>query len=58
MRAARRAAVAAAAGARRWGIVLGTLGRQGNPRIVELLEAKLAARGLPYTLVLLSEVGA
>ncbi|GBF93141.1 diphthamide biosynthesis [Raphidocelis subcapitata] len=56
MRAARRAAVEAAARARRWGLVMGTLGRQGNPRIVELLESKLAAKGLTYTLVLLSEL--
>ncbi|KIY97597.1 putative Diphthamide biosynthesis protein 1 [Monoraphidium neglectum] len=57
MRAARRKAIAAAASARRWGVVLGTLGRQGNPRIVQLLEEKLLQRGLQYTLVLLSEVG-
>jgi hypothetical protein len=58
MRAARRKAITAAAGARRWGLVLGTLGRQGNPKIVDLIEGKLAARKLPYTLVLLSEVRA
>ncbi|KAI8462937.1 MAG: putative diphthamide synthesis protein-domain-containing protein [Monoraphidium minutum] len=56
MRSARRKAVAAAAPARRWGVVLGTLGRQGNPRIVELIEERLRARGLEYTLVLLSEL--
>ncbi|KAF5835432.1 putative diphthamide synthesis protein-domain-containing protein [Dunaliella salina] len=33
MRAARQAAVEAARGAQRWGLVLGTLGRQGNPAI-------------------------
>lgn len=56
MRAARRAAVEAAARARSWGVVLGTLGRQGNPRIAELLEAKLRARGRRVTRVLLSEL--
>lgn len=56
MRAARRKAVQAATGARRWGVVMGTLGRQGNPRIVEHLEGRLRAKGLTYTLVLLSEV--
>lgn len=56
MRAARQKAIQRAAGARRWGVVLGTLGRQGNPRIVELIEGKLRAKGLAYTLVLLSEL--
>ncbi|KAF8062673.1 dph1 [Scenedesmus sp. PABB004] len=60
MRAARRAAIAAAAGASRWGLVLGTLGRQGNPRTLELLRTALAERrgggGGRVTVVLLSEV--
>jgi 2-(3-amino-3-carboxypropyl)histidine synthase len=56
MRAARRAAVEAAAGAERWGLVLGTLGRQGSPRVLAELEALLAARGRSWFVVLLSEV--
>lgn len=56
MQAARRAAIAAAAGARSWGLVLGTLGRQGNPRILGQLQQLLAARGLHHVTVLLSEV--
>ena len=56
MRAVRRAAVEAAAPARRWGLVLGTLGRQGNPRILEHLRGVMERKGLEYTLVLLSEV--
>jgi 2-(3-amino-3-carboxypropyl)histidine synthase len=43
MRAARRAAIEAARGARHWGLVLGTLGRQGNPRTAELLRQRLLA---------------
>ncbi|KAL4430651.1 hypothetical protein ABPG75_005907 [Micractinium tetrahymenae] len=56
MQAARRAAIEAAAGARSWGLVLGTLGRQGNPRILAQLQQLLAARGRRYVTVLLSEV--
>ena len=56
MRAVRRRAVEAAAPARRWGLVLGTLGRQGNPRILEHLREVLGRKGLQYTIVLLSEV--
>lgn len=54
MQAARRAAIGAAADARSWGLVLGTLGRQGNPRILEQLQQLLAARGRHYVTVLLS----
>lgn len=56
MRAARRAAIEAAAGARQWGLVLGTLGRQGNPRTAEMLQQRLAEAGGSVTTVLLSEL--
>jgi 2-(3-amino-3-carboxypropyl)histidine synthase len=56
MRAVRRRMIEAAASAKRWGVVLGTLGRQGNPRIVTQLQQHLAARGSSITTVLLSEV--
>lgn len=51
MRAVRRRAVEAAAryGPARYGLVLGTLGRQGNPRILEHLQSILSRRGLHYT---------
>ena len=51
MRGARRQAVEKARGARNWGLVLGTLGRQGNPRILEHLRGCLDRRALPYTVV-------
>lgn len=38
MRAARRKVVDAARGAERWGLVLGTLGRQGNPGTLGMLQ--------------------
>ncbi|KAL4858281.1 2-(3-amino-3-carboxypropyl)histidine synthase subunit 1 [Chlorella vulgaris] len=56
MQAARRAAIEAAAGARCWGLVLGTLGRQGNPRILAQLQDLLQAQGRQCVTVLLSEV--
>ncbi|CAM6100961.1 unnamed protein product [Calypogeia fissa] len=56
MRAARRKAVMQAQGARNWGVVLGTLGRQGNPRILAHLEQRLNARSLSYTVFLISEL--
>lgn len=56
MRAARRKAIEAASKAPRWGIVLGTLGRQGNPRIMESLQNVLRRKNKQYFIVLLSEV--
>jgi 2-(3-amino-3-carboxypropyl)histidine synthase len=55
MKAARRKAVEAARGAARWAVVLGTLGRQGNPRILEALQQHMAERGIAPVVVLLSE---
>ena len=56
MRATRRAAVETARRARSFGVVLGTLGRQGNPAILAHVTQRLAAAGLPFTVVLLSEI--
>lgn len=42
--------------AKSWGIILGTLGRQGNLEIVQRIENILKAKNLPYVLVLLSEI--
>ena len=44
MRDVRRRAIETARGARRWGLVLGTLGRQGNPHILTLLQARWGGR--------------
>ena len=56
MRAVRRRAIERAAGGASWGLVLGTLGRQGNPALLARLRALLDARGLAHATVLLSEV--
>lgn len=39
-----------------WGIVLGTLGRQGNEMILERLKTILKKKNLVYDVVLLSEI--
>jgi len=49
-------AIEVARQAKRFGIVLGTLGRQGAPHLLTRLEGLLKDRGLPYTIILLSEV--
>ncbi|KAL2653523.1 hypothetical protein R1flu_021651 [Riccia fluitans] len=56
MRAARMNAIKQARGAKTWGVVLGTLGRQGNPRILTHVEERLTARKLEYTIFLISEL--
>ncbi|KAI6678627.1 hypothetical protein NL676_039423 [Syzygium grande] len=57
MRESRRNAILKAREhARSWGVVLGTLGRQGNPRILERLEKKMREKGFDYTVVLMSEI--
>lgn len=39
-----------------WGVVLGTLGRQGNPRLLDHVQERLRARNVPHTVFLLSEL--
>lgn len=56
MRDVRRAAVERAQSAKQWGLVLGTLGRQGNPTTMQMLKRLLEARGLRHCVVLLSEL--
>uniref|UniRef100_A0A8C8VLH2 2-(3-amino-3-carboxypropyl)histidine synthase subunit 1 n=1 Tax=Pelusios castaneus TaxID=367368 RepID=A0A8C8VLH2_9SAUR len=56
MQHARQEAVRIAARARSWGLILGTLGRQGSPSILQHLEARLQALGLPFIRLLLSEI--
>nr|XP_005157639.1 2-(3-amino-3-carboxypropyl)histidine synthase subunit 1 isoform X2 [Danio rerio] len=56
MRATRLKAIESARSAQRWGLILGTLGRQGNPKILEHLESQLKSLGRSFTRVLLSEI--
>lgn len=56
MKKNRRGAIEKARGAKSWGIILGTLGRQGNPKILDHLEGRLRASGRSVVRVLLSEI--
>ncbi len=56
MLAERKAAVARAAAATSFGLILGTLGRQGSTAVLERLEAKLEAAGRSHFTLLLSEI--
>ena len=56
MQTLRRDAISAAKSARKWGIILGTLGRQGNPHTMDLIENHLNERGVPFVNLLLSEI--
>lgn len=52
----RRDAISTAKRARKFGLILGTLGRQGNPATLEGLEGRLRELGVPYVVLLLSEI--
>jgi 2-(3-amino-3-carboxypropyl)histidine synthase len=56
MHSIRREAVEKASRAKKIGIILGTLGRQGSPRILAHLESIIASKGIEHVSVLLSEV--
>lgn len=56
MQCIRKESIARAAKAQTWGLILGTLGRQGSPKILQHLESKLQALGLQFVKVLLSEI--
>ena len=56
MKKNRRECIERAKSAKTWGIILGTLGRQGNPKILDLLEEKMKKLGKRVVTVLLSEI--
>jgi 2-(3-amino-3-carboxypropyl)histidine synthase len=56
MRSARKEAIDVAARAGTVGLILGTLGRQGNPAIMQRLKTKLLAAGKRVVIVLMSEI--
>ncbi len=56
MKRNRRESIEAAKKADTWGIILGTLGRQGNPKVLNLLEERLKASGRKVVTLLLSEI--
>ncbi|VDD75664.1 unnamed protein product [Mesocestoides corti] len=56
MRAARALAIETARSAKCFGIILGTLGRQGSPPVVQLLQKRINELGRKSIVVLLSEI--
>ena len=56
MREVRREAILMASRASRFGLILGTLGRQGSPAVLTHLKRRLEEAGKPYIVVLLSEI--
>lgn len=52
----RRRALSEARRAKKWGLILGSLGRQGNPHTLQLIENHLHDRGLDCVNLLLSEI--
>ena len=52
----RRQAIGAAKTAKKWGLILGSLGRQGNPHTMTLIENHLKDRGVSFINLLLSEI--
>nr|XP_003230257.2 PREDICTED: diphthamide biosynthesis protein 1 [Anolis carolinensis] len=52
----RERAVGQASRAGKWGLILGSLGRQGSPAILQHLESVLGSLGRPFLRVLLSEI--
>lgn len=56
MLTSRTSAITQAKSARKWGLILGALGRQGNPHTLTLIEAHLTKQGIPFVNLLLSEI--
>ncbi|KAI1330604.1 putative diphthamide synthesis protein-domain-containing protein [Xylariaceae sp. FL0255] len=52
----RKDAITTAKTSKKWGLILGSLGRQGNPNTMTLIESKLKAMGIPWVNLLLSEI--
>ncbi|KAK9137059.1 hypothetical protein Sjap_007653 [Stephania japonica] len=56
MKEARKNTIIKSREVKNWGVILGTLGRQGNPRIVDRLKSRMRERGLVWTTILMSEI--
>lgn len=52
----RSSAINTAKKAKKWGLILGALGRQGNSNTVSMIETHLQQRGIPFINLLLSEI--
>uniref|UniRef100_A0A0D6R7P9 2-(3-amino-3-carboxypropyl)histidine synthase subunit 1 n=1 Tax=Araucaria cunninghamii TaxID=56994 RepID=A0A0D6R7P9_ARACU len=56
MKETRKRAIIQAQRGKQWGIILGTLGRQGNPKVLNHIEQRLGEKGLSYIVFLMSEI--
>jgi 2-(3-amino-3-carboxypropyl)histidine synthase len=56
MHSLRRDAIRSAKSAKKWGLILGSLGRQGNPHTMTMIENMLDQQGIPFINLLLSEI--
>ena len=56
MQGLRRQAIESAKKAKKWGLILGSLGHQGNPHTMSMIERHLDSKGTPYINLLLSEI--
>ncbi|KAJ3299949.1 Diphthamide biosynthesis protein 1 [Kappamyces sp. JEL0829] len=56
MHSLRTQAIRQGQSARKVGLILGTLGRQGSPKVMQYLEQQLQERRIPFVRVLLSEI--
>lgn len=56
MKQSRQDSIERATYAVHWGVILGTLGRQGSPKILKRLESVLKEAGKKYTIVMISEL--
>ena len=52
----RRQAIKGAKKAKKWGLILGSLGRQGNQHTMAMIEKTLNDQGIPFINILLSEI--
>jgi 2-(3-amino-3-carboxypropyl)histidine synthase len=52
----RSSAIATANKAKKWGLILGALGRQGNSNTLNMIETHLQQKGIPFINLLLSEI--
>ncbi|XP_071552140.1 2-(3-amino-3-carboxypropyl)histidine synthase subunit 1 isoform X2 [Panulirus ornatus] len=56
MKKIRKDAIDKASKAKKWGLILGTLGRQGSTKVLENIQKQLMASGKDFIIVLLSEI--
>ncbi|ONK79569.1 uncharacterized protein A4U43_C01F7710 [Asparagus officinalis] len=56
MKRVRKDAIFRAREAKNWGVILGTLGRQGSTRVLDRVLGLMDDKGLDYTVVLMSEI--